>query len=126
MKFARRLQRLLLLGCAACAMAAGLARAQQPMVEWVLPALPTNKPQTEHQAEEGRKQGRELPPPEVLQPTLDTALQSFKASKDAKLTGTFKGASSDVLVVLVQKWFDKFKTYYPGVSLSIAPPYAGS
>src|SRR5206468_1268181 len=24
------------------------------------------------------------------------------------------------------KWFEKFKTYHPGVTLSIAPPYAGS
>jgi phosphate transport system substrate-binding protein len=31
-----------------------------------------------------------------------------------------------VLTVLAQKWMDKFKTYYPNASLSIAPPYAGS
>ena len=52
------------------AMLAGLfttgARAQtatRPMVEWVLPATPTNKPQTEHQAEEARQKGRDLPAP---------------------------------------------------------------
>jgi phosphate transport system substrate-binding protein len=30
------------------------------------------------------------------------------------------------MVVLAQKWFEKFKTYHPGVTLTIAPPYAGS
>ena len=97
-----------------------------PMVEWVIPALKTNVPQTPEQAEAGRKFGRELPPPEVLQPMLDPALPAYEPRRDLALTGTFKGASSDVLVVLVQKWFEKFKTYHPGVSLSIAPPYAGS
>ncbi len=106
---------------------AGAAAAQdtRPMVEWVIPALPTNKPQTPEQAESGRQRGRELPPPEILQPALDSALPAFVPRKE-KLTGTFKGASSDVLTVLAQKWFEKFKQYHPGVSLSISPPYAGS
>src|SRR5260221_7558486 len=108
--------------CAALLPAAVLA---QPMVEWVWPALPTNKPQTPEQAESGRQRGRELPPPEILQPALDSALPAFVPRKE-KLTGTFKGASSDVLTVLAQKWFEKFKQYHPGVSLSISPPYAGS
>ena len=34
--------------------------------------------------------------------------------------------SFNVLTALVQKWFEKFKTYHPGVTLSISPPYAGS
>ena len=100
--------------------------ATRPMVEWVLPATPTNKPQTEHQADEGRQKGRELPAPEILQPTLDAQLPSYQPRRDIQISGTFKGASSDVLTVLAQKWMDKFKTYYPGASLSIAPPYAGS
>src|SRR5438067_2375752 len=105
------------------------AHAQQapkpPMVHWVIPALESNMPQTAEQAEAGRKLGRELPQPEVLQPMLDSALPSYEPRRDISITGTFKGASSDVLVVLVQKWFEKFKTYHPGVTLSIAPPYAG-
>jgi phosphate transport system substrate-binding protein len=108
---------------------AGRAFAQAPgappMVQWLTPALPTNKPQTPEQAEEGRKSGRALPPPEVLQPTLDPALPVYQPRKE-KLTGTFKGGASDVLTVLVQKWFEKFKTYHPEVSLSVSPPYAGS
>ncbi len=98
---------------------------EQPMVEWVVPALPTNKPQTPEQAEEGRKSGRKLPPSEVLQPKLDPALPSY-LPRQQKLAGTFKGAASDVLAVLVQKWFEKFRTYHPEVNLSVSPPYAGS
>jgi phosphate transport system substrate-binding protein len=97
----------------------------RPMVEWLTPALAPNKPQTPEQAEEGRKSGRKLPAPEVLQPTLDPGLPAYHPGNE-KLTGTFKGGASDVMVVLVQKWFDKFKTYHPNVSLSISPPYAGS
>ncbi len=97
----------------------------RPMIEWLTPALAPNKPQTPEQAEEGRKSGRKLPAPEVLQPTLDPGLPAYQP-RNEKLTGTFKGGASDVMVVLVQKWFDKFKRYHPNVSLSIAPPYAGS
>ena len=96
----------------------------QPMVDWAVPALPTNKPQTPEQAKAGQQQGRELPPPEILQPALDAALPSYKPK--AGVTGSFKGAASDVLVVLANKLFEKFKTYQPNVTLSIAPPYAGS
>jgi len=97
----------------------------RPMVEWVIPALAPNKPQTPEQAEEGRKSGRKLPPPEILQPSLDSTLPAYQARKE-KLTGTFKGGASDVLTVLVQKWIEKFKAYHPEVDLSISPPYAGS
>ena len=80
---------------------------------------------TPEQTKEGQLRGRELPPPEVLQPTLDAALPAY-VPRPGNLLGNFKGAASDVLVVLAQKWFDKFKTYHPGVTLTIAPPYAGS
>ena len=101
-------------------------KAVTPMVEWVVPVTPTNKPQTEEQAEHGRQKGRELPAPEVLQPMLDTQLPAYRPRRDIQISGTLKGASSDVLTVLAQKWMDKFNTYYPNASLSIAPPYAGS
>jgi phosphate transport system substrate-binding protein len=97
----------------------------RPMVEWIIPALTTNVPQTADAAKEGQLSGRKLPPPEVLQPVLDSALPVFQPRKE-KLTGSFKGASSDVLKVLVEKWFEKFKTYHPEVTLTISPPYAGS
>jgi len=111
---------------ALCPAGAQAQKAATPMVEWVVPVTPTNKPQTEEQAEHGRQKGRELPAPEVLQPMLDTQLPAYQARRDIQISGTLKGASSDVLTVLAQKWMDKFKTYYPNASLSIAPPYAGS
>src|SRR6267154_3766678 len=97
----------------------------RPMVEWIIPALKSNVPQTAEEAKEGQRSGRKLPPPEVLQPILDPALPAFQPRKE-KLTGSFKGASSDVLKVLVEKWFEKFKTYHPETTLIISPPYAGS
>ena len=122
----KRIARKLALVLVAMALApAALAQDARPMVEWVIPALPTNKPQTPEQAESGRQRGRELPAPEILQPSLDAALPAFVPRKE-KLTGSFKGASSDVLTVVAQKWFEKFKQYHPGVSLTISPPYAGS
>jgi phosphate transport system substrate-binding protein len=114
-----------MLSAAAVAAAAAAPPETAPMVEWIVPALTTNVPQTAEQAKEGQQSGRKLPPPEVLQPVLDSALPSFQPRPE-KLTGTFKGASSDVLKVLVEKWFEKFKTYHPGVTLTISPPYAGS
>lgn len=102
-----------------------LAQDTRPMVEWVVPAVATNKPQTPEQAKAGVERGRELPPPEVLQPTLDPALPAFVPRKE-KLAGTFKGAASDVMVVVAQKLFEKFRQYHPEVSISVAPPYAGS
>ena len=71
--------------CAIAALAfAGAAAAQdaRPMVEWVVPALPTNKPQTPEQAKAGQQYGRELPPPEVLQPMLDAKLPSYQPRKE--------------------------------------------
>jgi phosphate transport system substrate-binding protein len=101
-----------------------LAQDSRPMVEWVAPALPTNKPQTPEQAKSGQERGRDLPAPEILQPMLDPALPAYRPRSG--ITGTFKGAASDVLVVLANKLFEKFRQYQPGVTLAIAPPYAGS
>src|SRR5437879_6745755 len=67
----------------------------RPMVEWIIPALKSNVPQTAEEAKEGQRSGRKLPPPEVLQPMLDPALPAFEPRK-AKVTGNVKGASSDV------------------------------
>jgi phosphate transport system substrate-binding protein len=111
------------------ALAISSAQAQTsatPMLTWVTPASPSNPKQTEDQAEEARQKGRELPAPEILQPTLDARLPAYQPRRDIHISGTFKGAASDVLVVLAQKWMEKFRTYYPDASLSISPPYAGS
>jgi len=96
------------------------------MVEWVTPAAPTNRPQTEAEAAAGRESGRKLPTPEILQPTLDPSLQPYQPHADRKLTGKFKAASSDVLPELAGKWIAAFRKYYPGVDIEVSPPYAGS
>ena len=95
-------------------------------VEWVDPPRATTKPQTEEEAEAGKKNGRALPELELLQPTLDPALPVYKPRRDIKLAGTFKGAASDVLPGLANAWFAAFKKLYPNVNISVAPPYAGS
>jgi phosphate transport system substrate-binding protein len=89
--------------------------------------LPTNAPQTPEQAELGKTQGRALPPREVLQPTLDPGLRSFRPAYGKKqLSGSIKCASSDVLPGLAKAWAAELHDYYPKVSVSIEPPYAGS
>lgn len=99
--------------------------ADRPLIEWLVPALSTNKPQTPEQAEEGKQHGRRLPPPELLQPALDPALPAYVPRRE-KMPGKLQGAASDVMVTLARQWFEKFRDYHPEIELSIAPPYAGS
>ena len=90
-----------------------------------MPVLPSNKPQTEADAEYGRKFGRKLPSPEVLQPRLDASLEPFQPH-GTTLSGHFKAAASDVLPALVTAWVAKFHKYHPNVQLDLEPPFAGS
>ena len=73
-----------------------------------------------------KEQGRTLPTPEAQQPTLDPALPTYVPRHDIEVTGHFKGAASDVLALLTQKWIAAFQKYYPKVTLEVPPPYAGS
>ena len=99
--------------------------AHESFVEWVLPAEPSNHPQTPRDEEFGRTQGRRLPPPEILQPTLDVELQDYESSKVA-VSGNYKAASSDVLPGLVKHWIAEFRKMYPNANIDLEPPYAGS
>ena len=115
----------------ACAGWGGNALAQSPAsesptVQWVVPALPTARPQTPEEQAASRSHGRALPTPEILQPTLDSALSAYQPRKDIKLAGSFKGAASDVLPPLVKRWIEAFRKYYPEVNIDVAPPFAGS
>jgi phosphate transport system substrate-binding protein len=96
------------------------------MVNWLVGPGETHQPQTEAEKQAGIRAGRKAPAPELLQPTLDPALGAYRPRKDLKLSGSFRGASSDVLVALVNLWIKRFEAYYPGVQIRIAPPYAGS
>src|SRR5260370_17405317 len=96
------------------------------MVEWLPPALRSNKKQTDAEAEASRNFGRALPALEILQPTLDPGLPRYQPRKDIKLSGNFKGAASDVLPGLVKLWVEGFRKYYPDGKIEVPPPYAGS
>jgi phosphate transport system substrate-binding protein len=98
----------------------------QQMVEWLDPARASNHPQTPADEERGREMGRAEPSPEILQPTLDPALQAYQPRRDIKISGDFKAACSDVLVRLVWLWIAGFQKHYPNVKIKVPPPYAGS
>ena len=98
----------------------------QTLLEMPVPARPTNKPQTEQEAEIGRQRGRALPVPELLEPALDTSLHIYEPREGTSISGTFRAAASDVLPGLVAKWITAFRRYYPLVSIDLEPPYAGS
>ena len=95
------------------------------MVEIVQPALPTHRPQTDAEKKIGMEQGRPLPPPELLQPTLDPALPAYVPAP-VRLRAHFKAAASDVMAALVRRWVAAFNTYQPNVTIDVPPPYAGS
>ena len=99
--------------------------APNSFVNWVVPAVPPNHPQTPAEEEAGRNQGRKLPPPELLQPTLDSELRNYRPVA-RELSGRYKAASSDVLPGVVKQWIAEFHKYYPNVVIDLAPPYAGS
>ncbi|MES2259512.1 MAG: substrate-binding domain-containing protein [Pseudomonadota bacterium] len=99
---------------------------QEPLVQWVVPAVASAKPQTKEQSDYSIANGRRLVEPEILQPRLDADLPAYKPRTDIKLSGTFKGAASDVLPALVKRWFDGFQKMYPNVHFVVGAPYAGS
>ena len=94
-------------------------------VDLVQPTSPIHQPQTEAEKKIGLERGRPLPAPELLQPSLDSALPNYLPSK-AHLHGHFKAAASDVLAVLVKRWVAAFHKYQPGITVDVPPPYAGS
>ena len=73
-----------------------------------------------------KEQGRTLPEPELLQPTVDPALPAFAPRHGPEMSGHLKGAASDVLAVLTKQWVAAFQKFYPHVVIDVPPPYAGS
>lgn len=97
------------------------------LVNWAVPPLQPNTPQTDAQAKYGMQHGRAKPQPELLQPTLDPALHEFQPMQNKnELRGDYKCGASDVLAELSKNWITEFEKYYPKVHISIDPPYAGS
>jgi phosphate transport system substrate-binding protein len=115
--------------CAGVLHAQTSPRAVQPqsnIIEWLSPAPVPNRKQTKEEEDAGRKFGRELPTPEILQPALDPALPTYQPRKDIKLSGSLKGAASDTLPSLVKLWIAAFEKYYPNVKIEVPPPYDGN
>ena len=86
--------------------------------------LPT--PATPAESALWREQGRTLPPPELLQPTLDSALPAYAPRRGVAISGHLKGAASDVLAALAKNWIAAFQKRHPQVVIELPPPYAGS
>jgi phosphate transport system substrate-binding protein len=86
----------------------------------------TPKPPTPAETALWKQQGRTLPEPELLQPTLDAALPAFTPRHGPEMTGHLTGAASDVLAVLTKQWVTAFQKFYPHVVIDVPPPYAGS
>jgi phosphate transport system substrate-binding protein len=115
------------LAVAAPALAAPLGAApERPLYDLPLPAPETAKPQSEAAKKAGMTEGRALPTPEVLQPSLDPALPVYVARPSGSLRGRYKAAASDVLPGQVRLWIKAFEQRYPGVRIDLEPPYAGS
>lgn len=86
---------------------------------------PATTPPTAAEKASWAKNGRTLPTPEILQPTLDPALPSFTPAAERSIAAHFHGAASDVLAVLSKMWAEAFHAYYPNVVIDIPPPYSG-
>jgi phosphate transport system substrate-binding protein len=104
----------------ACAALAAGPLAVSPL-HAAIPAPPTREQQADW-----RDHGRTLPERELLQPSLDPALPPYTPRAGVELTGHFKGAASDVLAELTQRWIAAFRKLHPAVTIDVPPPYAGS
>jgi len=91
-----------------------------------LTAAPKPHPPTPAESNLWKQQGRTLPEPELLQPTLDPALPAFTPKHGPDLSGHLTGAASDVLALLTKQWVAAFQKFYPKVVIDVPPPYAGS
>ena len=124
----------ILLFVAACSEPTGLpektslpnAVQQDTMVEWLQPPAGELPRRSEDEKQRGMQVGRELPRPELLQPSLDPTLQPFVAKLDPNVSASFIGGASDTLPGLVQSWIRAFNEYYPNAKFEIGTPYAGS
>jgi len=77
----------------------------QTMVDWAVPALPSNKPQTDEAAKYGQEHGRQLPEPEILQPVLDSALTSYQPRHDRALSPSRSSAIPSIASSVSCKYF---------------------
>lgn len=110
-------------GASACALA---SPASPPTTQWQLPVASRHPAQTAAQKRQGKREGRELPAPEILQPQIDPRLVIFQPRYGEALSGSIRIRSSDVLPRLVRSWVRAFGLFYPKVKIDFGPPYEGS
>ncbi|MBN8844136.1 MAG: substrate-binding domain-containing protein [Sphingomonadales bacterium] len=103
-----------------------LPPARPGVQHWDLPTSASPAPQTEEEKKAGMQNGRTVPTPELLQPSIDPALPAFKKTPGLKINRTYQAGTSDVLPGLVDMWVKDFQRYYPGFKLEIEKPMAGS
>lgn len=108
----------------------GPARPAPPVrpgpVTWLTPSVASPAPQSDAEKKLAQQNGRALPTPELLQPTLDPGLPAYLPTRGPALRATLRAGSSDVLPSLVQAWVRGFRRYHPGFNLTIERPMAGS
>jgi phosphate transport system substrate-binding protein len=102
------------------------ANTQGANVLWVVPAAASNIRQTAAEEEMGRRVGRTLPRPEILQPALDAELVAFQPRCDRRHAASLTVGVSDTLSALVHLWIAAFKTHYPDIDIRIASEYDGN
>ncbi|WP_244217440.1 PstS family phosphate ABC transporter substrate-binding protein [Streptomyces carpinensis] len=95
-------------------------------ITWSIAPQKPVTPQTDEQDAYNKDHGRPLPTPEILQPTLDSALASYHPKPQGQLHGDYQCGASDVLADLSKKWIKEFEKKYPRVHIAVNPPYAGS
>ncbi len=95
-------------------------------VTWAEPTAAEVHPQSDAEKKAGMVSGRILPPPELLQPTLDPNLAAYVPARGLRIRHNFRAGSSDVLPGLVTAWVAAFRKYQPGFHLEIVHPLAGS
>ncbi|MDA3912879.1 substrate-binding domain-containing protein [Oleiagrimonas sp.] len=100
--------------------------APPPTVLWQLPVAHRHPAQTPAQKLSGKQEGRDLPTPDILQPTLDPRLTVYQPRYSEALSGTIRIESSDILPRLVHSWIRAFARFYPHVRIQFGPPYEGS
>jgi len=96
------------------------------LATWAIAPQKPVVPQTDEQDAYNQANGRPLPTPELLQPTLDPGLRSYQAKPKNSLHGDYQCGASDVLAALSKSWIKEFEKLYPKVHIAVNPPYAGS
>lgn len=94
------------------------------MVSFLDVPILANTPDPAWDAPYGGQFGRQEPPPELLQPTLDRALNSFRPAHGRfELNGTRLAYASEIMAEMCKRWSQGFRAYYPLVYFDCQPPF---